>query len=80
MQLTRMFRELVRMACAGRSEPIDLCATESEITHRTDPATGRFVQVVSPGRLRELLRAKGESFERPDFFFSADDEWKVTDD
>lgn len=50
-----------------------------EITHRRDPDTGHYVQVVTPARLREILHADGETHDRPKHF-GPDDEWDVDDE
>lgn len=47
-----------------------------EVTHRRDPDTGHYIQTVSPERLREILDADGETYERPDHLTDAD-EWEV---
>lgn len=47
-----------------------------EITHKTDRDTGRIVQLVSPKRLREILDADGDTYDRPKHF-GPDDEWDV---
>lgn len=47
-----------------------------EITHRPDPDTGHLRQLVSPRRLREILDADDESYERPDGW-GPNDEWDV---
>lgn len=48
-----------------------------EATHKV--VDGRYVQVVSPARLREILREDGQTLDRPDDF-SDDDEWDVGED
>lgn len=48
----------------------------AEITHRKDPETGALRQCVCPERLREILRADGESLDRPKDF-GPQDEWDV---
>lgn len=50
-----------------------------EITHRRDPDTGNYVQVVSPERLREILRADGDTLDPPSGF-GPNDEWDVASD
>lgn len=47
-----------------------------EITHQD--IDGRLVQIVSPERLREILDADGDSYERPDFI-GPDDQWDVAE-
>lgn len=47
-----------------------------EITHRLDPDTNRYVQVVTPARLREILDDAGEDYTPPSGFCDAD-EWDV---
>lgn len=49
-----------------------------EITHRTDPETGRAIQIVSPERLREILDEDGDTYDRPKDF-GQDDEWEVAE-
>lgn len=48
----------------------------AEITHRTDPDTRHLIQIVSPERLREILRSQGDTLSRPKDF-GPDDEWDV---
>lgn len=50
-----------------------------EVTHRQDPETGRYVQIVTPSRLREILDADGETYDRPSGF-GDDDEWSVAEE
>lgn len=50
----------------------------NETTHKTDPETGRAVQIVSPARLREVLDAEDSNYDRPPEF-GPDDEWDVSD-
>lgn len=45
-----------------------------ETTHELDLETGNYRQIVSPERLREILDADGDSYERPDWL-TDDDEW-----
>ena len=47
-----------------------------ETTHRRDQETGNMVQIVTPERLREILDADGDDYERPSDF-GPDDEWDV---
>lgn len=47
-----------------------------EATHRFDREWGRIVQIVSAERLREILDAGRDSYERPKDF-GPDDEWDV---
>ena len=49
-----------------------------EITHRKDPETGNYTQIVSPERLREILDADGETHDPPSGF-GPSDEWDVGD-
>ena len=49
-----------------------------QTTHITDPETGHWEQVVSPERLREILKADGDSEERPRDF-TPYDEWLLPD-
>lgn len=51
----------------------------NEVTHRPDPDDGHMRQIVSPQRLREILDADGETYERPKGFGPAD-EWDVAED
>jgi hypothetical protein len=48
----------------------------AEVTHQVDSKTGNMIQLVSPERLREILDADGEDYERPSHF-GLDDEWEV---
>jgi hypothetical protein len=47
-----------------------------EITHDTDPYDGHVRQLVTPERLREILDADGDTYDRPRDF-GPDDEWVV---
>lgn len=47
-----------------------------EITHRLDPETRVYVQIVSPRRLREILDQDGETYDPPSGFGPLD-EWDV---
>ena len=47
-----------------------------EVTHRRDPDTGLYRQIVSPERLREILRRDGDTLDPP-AGFGAGDEWDV---
>lgn len=49
-----------------------------ETTHRRDPDTGYYVQVVSSERLREILDADGEDYSPPSGF-GPEDQWDVAD-
>lgn len=49
----------------------------SEITHQPDE-NGVMRQIVSPARLREILDADGETYDKPTDF-GPDDEWEVED-
>lgn len=49
-----------------------------EITHAPSPETGELRQIVSPQRLTEILRASGDTLDRPDWF-GPNDEWEVED-
>lgn len=53
-----------------------ICAHMSETTHRRDPDTGYYIQVVSPARLREILDDAGEDYTPPSGF-GDEDEWDV---
>ena len=55
---------------------VQVMAYMSEITHRLDHDTRRYVQVVSPARLREILDAAGDDYIPPSGF-SEEDEWDV---
>ena len=48
----------------------------SETTHRLDRETRRYVQVVSPARLRKILDDAGSSY-TPPRGFTEEDEWDV---
>ena len=48
----------------------------SETTHEVDPETKKYVQVVTARRLREVLRASGDTLTRPSWF-GPEDEWDV---
>ncbi len=48
-----------------------------EITHKRDEE-GNYRQIVSPARLKEILDADGDSYDRP-AGFGSDDEWDVED-
>jgi hypothetical protein len=48
-----------------------------EITHRTE-ADGRYRQIVSPRRLREILDRDGDDYSKPSWM-RPDDEWFVVD-
>jgi hypothetical protein len=50
-----------------------------ETTHRIDTDTGSYIQVVSPERLRDILDADGETYDRPDHMTDVD-QWGVADD
>lgn len=50
-----------------------------EITHRYNPETRNYVQVVTPERLREILDADGEDYSRPSGF-GPKDQWDVADE
>lgn len=50
-----------------------------ETTHRQDPDTGHYVQIVSPARLREILDDDGEDYDPPSGF-GPHDEWIVGED
>jgi len=47
-----------------------------EITHRI--IDGRYVQLVTPTRLRQILDRDGDTYDRP-ADFGPDDEWAVDD-
>lgn len=47
-----------------------------ETTHRMDPDTRHYIQIVSPSRLREILDADGDDYAKPNHF-SEEDEWDV---
>lgn len=49
-----------------------------EITHQYDPDTGHIRQIVSPQRLREILDASDDNYDRPKDF-RPNDEWNVKD-
>lgn len=62
-----------------RAKPTRSKETETmsrEVTHVVDKETGRYVQVVSPARLRAILDADGDDYSRP-AHLSPDDEWDV---
>lgn len=48
----------------------------SQITHRRDPETRCYVQIVSPEELRRILRDSGETLDPPSGF-GPGDEWDV---
>lgn len=48
----------------------------AEITHRYNPDTGCMIQIVSSEKLREILDADGDNYEKPNEF-KANDEWDV---
>ena len=48
----------------------------AQTTHRRDQETGNMMQIVTPERLREILDADGDDYERPSDF-GPDDEWDV---
>lgn len=50
-----------------------------EITHRRDPDTGSYIQVVTPARLREILDEDGEDYSRPSGF-GPKDQWDVAEE
>lgn len=50
-----------------------------EITHLPDPDDGHMVQIVTPERLAEVLRADGDDLSRPRSF-GPRDEWFVEED
>ena len=47
-----------------------------ETTHRRDPDTGHYRQIVTPERLREILDEQGETYDPPSGF-GPNDEWEV---
>jgi len=47
-----------------------------EITHQPDPDDGHLIQIVTPERLREVLDADGETYDRP-ADFGPEDQWEV---
>ena len=49
-----------------------------EITHIIDQRTRRYVQIVSPQRLREILDLEGSNYTPPKDF-RPEDEWVVED-
>ncbi|MBA3761711.1 MAG: hypothetical protein H0X04_00010 [Chthoniobacterales bacterium] len=49
-----------------------------EVTHTTDPLTGRAIQIVSPERLREILDTDGDTYDRPRHLADSDD-WDVAE-
>jgi len=51
----------------------------AEITHRLDPETRQYRQIVSPAHLRRILRRYGDDLARPQGF-TDDDEWDVGED
>lgn len=51
----------------------------SQITHRIDPETRRYVQIVSPEELRRILTEDGETLDPPSGF-GPGDEWDVGDE
>jgi hypothetical protein len=50
-----------------------------EITHRLGPDEC-YQQIVSPQRLREILDADGDDYEKPSWMTHPDDEWEVAND
>lgn len=51
----------------------------TEVTHRYDNNTGRYMQVVPPEVLRRILDEQGSDYSPPDHF-GPDDEWDVAED
>jgi hypothetical protein len=51
----------------------------AQVTHRIDPETNHMIQIVSPEELRRILRADGDTLEKPSDF-GADDEWDTAED
>lgn len=47
-----------------------------EKTHELDRENGKYRQIVSPARLREILDEQGETYDPPDGFGDGD-EWDV---
>ena len=77
-QRTRAYKELLDPA-ASKGDERQVVSPEPkgrEITHRV--VEGRFRQVVSPERLREVLDQDGETTEPPPGF-GPGDEWDVAD-
>lgn len=50
-----------------------------QITHVVDPDDGHLTQIVTAAELRRILRADGETLDRPDDFGPLD-EWNVDED
>jgi hypothetical protein len=48
----------------------------AEITHKLDRETGHYVQIVSPERLRAILKSDGDTLEKPTDFGESD-QWET---